>query len=147
TNHDSDLARLERDLRSLNKHAKAALAADSLSVCSSAALVQSGADSLESGVTALERNHSRADTGTAAVSDAIGKLVDDYETLRSDDPRYLPEDAPTQAAVSRAIRSARRKIRKLGPSNNDALNDARAMLREAKRLETRASAACRIGGS
>ncbi|MGH2839954.1 MAG: hypothetical protein ACRDKY_03915 [Solirubrobacteraceae bacterium] len=145
--YDSDLARLARDLRTVREQTKATLAADNLSVCSSAALVQSATESIESAVAALQSKQDRAATGAAAVNDAIAKLLDDYATLQSDDPKYLPEDAPSRTTLSRAIRSARRRLRKVSSSKGGALNKANAMLKEAKQLELRASSACRTGGA
>lgn len=144
---NADLARLKRDLRTLRDHARSALAAHSLSACSSAALVQSDADALEDAVTALHRRQERAASGIAAVSDAIATLLDDYATLQAEDPNYLPEDAPPRATVSRAVRVARRKTRKLSRSKTSVLDEAKAMLEQAQRLKTRASAACRTAGA
>lgn len=144
--YDADIAGLKRDLASVKTHTKEALAADNLSVCSSSSLVQSGVSSLETGVAALQSKQERAATAKVTVNDAITKLIDDYSTLQADDRQYLPDDAPTRATVSRAISSARRKLHKAGTSGTSVLEDAEAMVKEAKALEARATTACQTGG-
>ncbi len=145
TTFESDLARLQRDLDGVRSYAKEALAADALSVCSSAAQVQSATSSLRSGVTALEDKQERAATSTATVNGAISKLIDDFETLQTDETKYLPDDAPTGKDVNRAIAAARKKLRKAGSSKSGALDKARAMLKEAQGLQTKTDIACRTG--
>jgi hypothetical protein len=145
--YDADIARLKDDLTAIRTNTKAALAADSLSVCSSSSLVESGVNSMESAVAALRTKLERGATGKAAVNAAIAKLVDDSATLGADDAKYLPDDAPTGETISRAIRSARRKLRKAGTSKTSVLDEAEAMLEQAKALEVRATLACRTGGT
>ncbi|MDX6690616.1 MAG: hypothetical protein QOG15_2073 [Solirubrobacteraceae bacterium] len=147
SSYRADLARLQSTLRSLKDHARAALSADRLSVCSSAALVQSDAQAIESGVAALQTKQERVTTGTTAVNDAIKKLTDDFTTLQDDDRKYLPDDAPVLRTVSRAVRDARRKLRKFSSSGTDPGTDVNAMLQEAQSLNTQTAAACRTGGA
>ncbi len=140
-----DLERLEGELRSVRRRARAALSSDRLNACSHASLVKTATDSLASGVDALKDAQQRAARGAAEVTAAISKLLDDFSTLQSEDPKHLPEDAPTRATVNRVVRSARRKLSKVGGSRDDVVDDAEAMLEEARGLELRASIACRTG--
>jgi hypothetical protein len=144
--YKADLAALQSALRTLKQHAKTALAADNLSVCSSAARVQSDAEAIASGVAALETKQERVTTGTAAVNDAIQKLTDDFTALQDDERKYLPDDAPTIRTVSRAVRDARRKLREFTSSSASPGADTDAMLQEADSLKTQATAACQTGG-
>jgi hypothetical protein len=144
--YNAELTRLQRDMATLKGHAKDALAADSLSVCSSAALVQSDADTVDSDVTALEGKLGRAATGTSAVNDAIKKLLDDFDVLEGDERKYVPDDAPTRLTVNRAITAAHKKLKKRGGPKGNVLRDANAMLTEARRLEIQANSACRTAG-
>jgi hypothetical protein len=142
-----DIARLKGDLGTIRTNTKAALAADRLSVCSSSSLVESGVNSMDSAVAALRTKLQRGATAKAAVNAAIAKLIDDYATLEADDAKYLPDDAPTRPTISRALRAARSRLRKAGTSKMSVLDDAEAMLEEAKALEVRATSACRTGGT
>jgi hypothetical protein len=143
----ADLGRLQTMQRSLKEHAKTALTADRLSVCSAAAVVQSDAEAIESAVAALQTKQERATTGTADVNNAIKKLIDDFTTLQDDDRKYLPDDAPTIKTVTRAVRDARRKLRKFSSSSTSPGDDTDAMLREAGTLKTQTGIACQTGGT
>jgi len=142
----ADLARLRRGLAEVKGNARKALAADTATVCARASLVESGADALARGVQALQDKQDRTTTGASTVDAAIRKLLDDYSELRAEDAKYLPSDVPTRETINRAIRSARRKVRKLGTSDRGAVDEARKMLKEAQDLKTRTSVACRTGG-
>jgi len=145
TKSASDLTQLQRDLQVLRDHAQAAQRADKLSACSSAANVQSDLSTLEGHVAAQQNRQTALAKGASAVNAAIAKLREDYLTLQSDDPHYLPPDPPTQKTVGRAIQQAGRKLRKASSSGGGAGTAIAAILKEARSLNVQASTRCRTG--
>lgn len=146
-NAASNLARLRRDLQLVRDHTQAALSADELSVCSSAATVQADLNTLEARAAALRSRQATREQGAGSVAEAIEKLREDFLTLQSDDPRYLPFEAPTQRTVGRAIQQALRKLRKADSPGGDPLKAVDAILKEARSLNGRASVRCRTAGA
>ena len=145
--NDGGLSGLRRDLQTLRDHEAAVRRADSLAVCSSAATVQTDLYTLERRITALRSKQDNRDQGVGSVDEAIDKLREDFLALQSDDPQYLPPDAPTQRTVGRAIQQARRKLRKAGTSPKDTMKATDAILKEARELNGRASARCQTPGA
>lgn len=113
----------------------------------SAANVQSDLRTLEGHVAALRIKQTVRDKDAGSVDAAIDKLREDFLALQSDDPQYLPPDAPTQRTVGRAIQQARRKLRKAGTSPKDTMKATDAILKEARELNGRASARCQTPGA
>lgn len=145
-NRKANLAKLRRDLQMVRDHTQAALRADSLRACSSAATVQSDLTRLEGDVAALRSKQTTRDVGVGSVGETIDKLREDFLTLQADEPRYLPPEAPTQRTVGRAIQQARRKLRKAGSSSGDTSKAVDAILEQARGLNGRTSARCRTAG-
>jgi hypothetical protein len=141
---------LRNSLNTIKLHTQAAVQAPASTVCSAAAVVQGDVSKLEADIAALSGSQTATADDAGTINAAISKLQDDLATMRADDPKYLPVDAPSREEVNRALRAARTAlgaIGKRGKTKSSSANDPNEILNEARRQRDRASAACTTGGA